>query len=182
MQPLILPFEGRHPRIAPDAFIAQSAVIIGDVEIGPRASIWYGCILRADTNSIRVGAETNIQDGTVIHVNHPPPGTERGSHGYAVEIGPRVTIGHMALVHACTLAEGSFVGMHASVIDGAYVEGEAMVAAGALVTPNKRVKRGELWAGRPAKFMRSLTTSDYEEFIETAQHYVELAQSYRRHR
>ena len=79
MQPLIIPFEGRHPKIAPDAFIAPTAVIIGDVEIGPRASVWYGCVLRGDTNSIRIGAETNLQDGTVIHVNHSPEGMERGA-------------------------------------------------------------------------------------------------------
>ncbi len=180
MQPLIIPFDGRHPRIAPDAFVAQNAVIIGDVEIGPRASIWYGCVLRADTNSIRVGAETNIQDGTVIHVNHSPEGMARGAHGYAVDIGARVTIGHMVLVHACTLAEGSFVGMHASVIDGAYVETGAMVAAGALVTPGKRVKGGELWAGRPARPMRALSADDLREFEETVRHYCEMAERYRR--
>jgi carbonic anhydrase/acetyltransferase-like protein (isoleucine patch superfamily) len=181
MHPLIIPFEGRLPRVAPDAFIAPNAVLIGDVEIGARASIWFGCVLRGDTNSIRVGEESNIQDGTVIHVNEPPAGMERGTHGYAVEIGPRVTVGHMALIHACTLAEGSFVGMHASVIDGAHVDTGAMVAAGALVTPNKRVKRGELWAGRPAKFMRELSETDLADFTETVRHYCELARAYRSH-
>jgi gamma-carbonic anhydrase len=181
MHPLIIPFEGRHPRIAPDAFIAPGAVIIGDVEIGPKASIWYGCVLRGDSNSIRVGAETNIQDGTVIHVNDPPEGTERGTHGFATDIGARVTIGHMALIHACTLADGSFVSMRAAVIDGAYVETGAMVAAGALVTPNKRVKRGELWAGGPAKLMRALSPADIEGFADTVRHYCELAEQHRRH-
>ena len=180
MHPLIIPFEGRHPRIAPDAFIAPGAVIIGDVEIGPRASIWFGCVLRGDTNSIRIGAETNIQDGTVIHVNHSPEGMERGAHGYATIIGARITIGHMALVHASTLADDSFVGMRAAVIDGAFVEGGAMVAAGALVTPNKRVKRGELWAGSPAKPMRALSEDEIGELAETVRHYCELAQIYRR--
>ena len=179
MQPVIIPFEGRHPKIAPDAFIAPTAVIIGDVEIGPRASIWYGCVLRGDTNSIRIGAETNLQDGTVIHVNHSPEGMERGLHGYATTIGARITVGHMALLHACTLADESFVGMRASVIDGAYVEGGAMVAAGALVTPNKRVKRGELWAGSPAKLMRPLSEAEIADFAGSVQHYCELAESYR---
>ena len=177
MHPLIVPFDGRHPRIAPDAFIAPTAVIIGDVEIGPRASIWYGCVLRGDTNSIRIGAETNIQDCTVIHVNHSP---ERGMHGFATEIGAGITVGHMALLHACTLADGSFVGMRASVIDGAYVETGGMVAAGALVTPNKRVKRGELWAGSPAKPMRALSPAEIEGFGESIRHYCELAESHRR--
>ena len=179
MGPLIIALDGIRPRIAPDAFIAPTAVLIGDVEVGPRANIWYGCVLRADTNSIRVGADTNVQDGTIMHVNHPPPGAARGTHGYAVSVGARVTIGHMALVHACTLADDSFVGMRAAVIDGAFVEGCAMVAAGALVTPNKRVKRGELWAGSPAKPMRALSEAEIGEFAETVRHYCELAQTYR---
>jgi gamma-carbonic anhydrase len=136
-------------------------------------------VLRADTNSIRIGADTNVQDGTVMHVNFPPPGVARGTHGFAVSVGARVTIGHMALVHASTLADDSFVGMRAVVIDGAHVEGGAMVAAGALVTPNKRVKRGELWAGSPAKPMRALSAADMAEFGEAVRHYCELAQIHR---
>jgi carbonic anhydrase/acetyltransferase-like protein (isoleucine patch superfamily) len=116
-----------------------------------------------------------------MHVNHSPEGLERGIHGYATIVGARVTVGHMALIHACTLADDSFVGMGAAVIDGAYVEGGAMVAAGALVTPNKRVKRGELWAGRPAKMMRPLSEAEIAEFADTVTHYRELARSYRRH-
>ena len=105
---------------------------------------------------------------------------ERGIHGYATIVGARVTVGHMALIHACTLADDSFVGMRAAVIDGAYVEGGAMVAAGALVTPNKRVKRGELWAGSPAKPMRALSPAEIEGFGESVRHYCELAESHRR--
>jgi carbonic anhydrase/acetyltransferase-like protein (isoleucine patch superfamily) len=179
MRPLIIPFNGIEPRVAPDAFIAATAVLIGDVEVGPRASIWHGCVLRGDTNSIRIGAETNVQDGTVMHVNHSPEGMARGAHGYAVHVGARVTIGHMALVHACTLADDCFIGMRAAVIDGAHVEGGAMVAAGALVTPNKRVKRGELWAGSPAKPMRELRPGEIAEFAWTVQHYCALAQMHR---
>jgi carbonic anhydrase/acetyltransferase-like protein (isoleucine patch superfamily) len=176
---LIIALNGMAPRVAPDAFIAPTAVLIGDVEVGPRASIWYGCVLRGDTNSIRIGADTNVQDGTVMHVNHPTPGAVRGTHGFAVIVGARVTIGHMALVHASTLADDSFVGMRAVIIDGAYVEDGAMVAAGALVTPNKRVKRGELWAGSPAKLMRALGPAEIAEFSESVRHYCELAQIHR---
>lgn len=178
MAGLILPHNGITPRIAPDAFIAETAVIIGDVEIGAGASIWYGCVLRGDANSIRVGARTNIQDGTVVHVN-----SEReGASATRTVIGDDVTIGHMALIHACTLEDQSFVGMKACVMDGVVVESGAMVAAGALVTPGKRVRKGEVWAGSPAKLMRPLSEKEASYLAHASEHYVELAQSYRRAR
>jgi carbonic anhydrase/acetyltransferase-like protein (isoleucine patch superfamily) len=175
MPALILPHNGITPKIAPDAFVAETAVIIGDVEIASGASIWYGCVLRGDANSIRIGARTNIQDGTVIHVNHE----REGAAGTRTVIGADITVGHMALLHACTLEDGSFVGMKACVMDGAVVETGAMVAAGALVTPGKRVKRGELWAGSPAKPMRPLTAAEAEMFQWTVDHYVERARVFR---
>ena len=135
---LILPYRGRLPAISPDAFIAPNAVVIGDVVIGPETGVWFGCVVRGDMNEIRIGARTNIQDGTVIHVD---------SQTYGAFIGSDVTIGHMCLIHACTLEDGSFVGMHATVMDGAVVERGAMVAAGAVVTPEKRVPSGQLWGG-----------------------------------
>jgi carbonic anhydrase/acetyltransferase-like protein (isoleucine patch superfamily) len=178
MPALIIPHGGITPRIAADAFIAETAVIIGDVEIGSGASIWYGCVLRGDANSIRVGARTNIQDGTVIHVN-----SEReGGGATKTVIGDDVTVGHMALIHACTLEDKSFVGMMACVMDGVIVESGAMVAAGALVTPGKRVLRGEVWAGSPAKLMRPVSEKEATYLAHAAEHYVELAQSYRRGR
>lgn len=175
MPALIKPFDGITPRIAPDAFIAETAVVIGDVEIGAGSSIWYGCVLRGDANSIKIGARTNIQDGTVIHVNHE----REGAAGTRTTIGSDITVGHMALLHACTLEDGSFVGMNACVMDGVVVEGGAMVAAGALVTPGKRVKKGELWAGSPAKLMRPLTEKEIVYFTYSVQHYADLAASYR---
>jgi carbonic anhydrase/acetyltransferase-like protein (isoleucine patch superfamily) len=178
MAGLILPHNGITPRIAPDAFIAETAVIIGDVEIGPGASIWYGCVLRGDANSITVGARTNIQDGTVVHVN-----SEReGAAATRTVIGDDVTIGHMALIHACTLEDQSFVGMKACLMDGVVVESGAMVAAGALVTPGKRVRKGEVWAGSPAKLMRPLSEKEAAYLAHASEHYVELAQSYRNRR
>lgn len=176
--PLIVPHQGVTPRIARDAFIAETAVIIGDVEIGPGASIWYGCVLRGDANSIRVGARTNIQDGTVIHVNSD----REGAVATKTVIGDDVTVGHMALIHACTLEDKSFVGMKACIMDGVVVEGGAMVAAGALVTPGKRVKRGEVWAGSPAKLMRPVSEKEASYLAHAAEHYVELAQTYLRAR
>ena len=172
---VIKPHHGVTPTIAPTAFIAETAVVIGDVVIGDEASIWYGCVLRGDGNSIRIGARTNIQDGTVIHVNHE----REGAAGTKTWIGDDITVGHMALLHACTLEDGCFIGMKACVMDGAVIESGAMVAASALVTPRKRVKRGELWAGNPAKLMRLLSMAELEYFVYSARHYCEMAASYR---
>src|SRR5690242_5306159 len=176
MPALIKPHNGITPKLAPDVFIAETAVVIGDVEIGAGSGIWYGCVLRGDSNSIKIGGRTNIQDGTIIHVNHE----REGAAGTRTTIGSDVTVGHMALLHACTLEDGSFVGMKACVMDGAVVEGGGMVAAGALLTPGKRVKRGELWAGSPAKLMRMLSEKEMAYFAYSAQHYAELAATYRR--
>ena len=147
----ILPFRGKFPKISKDAFIAHNAVIIGDVEIGPGSGIWYNCVLRGDMNEIRVGENTNIQDGTVVHVD---------SRTYGTYIGDNVTIGHMALIHACTLEDGSMVGMRATVMDGAVVENGGLVAAGALVAPGKKVGASQVWAGTPARFLRDIKDSD----------------------
>ena len=166
---LILPYKGTMPRIAKTAFIAPNAVVVGDVEIGPDTGIWFNCMLRGDINFIRVGARTNLQDGTIVHVN----GRE-----FATHIGSDVTVGHMCLLHACTIEDGAFIGMQATVMDGAVVESGAMVVAGALVTPGKRVKRGELWAGSPAKYMRPIGEKEIEMMTRIAPEYVELAREY----
>jgi carbonic anhydrase/acetyltransferase-like protein (isoleucine patch superfamily) len=178
MPALIMPYGDKHPRIAPDAFIAPTAVIIGDVEIASRASVWFGCVLRGDTNSIRVGAGTNIQDGTIVHCNHVPEGGDPEAPGFRTTIGAGITIGHMAMLHACTLEDGCFIGMRSAVIDGAVVESRGMVAAGAMITPFKRVREGELWAGSPAKLMRRLTPEEIAGFAYSAEHYAQLAASY----
>lgn len=151
-KPLILPFGGKTPRIHESAFIAPGAVVIGDVEIGPQASIWYNVVIRADINFIRIGARSNVQDGSVIHVE-----TDYGDGGHPAIIGDDVLIGHMAIVHGCTLENRAFVGMGAIVMDGCVIEGDAMLAAGAMLTPGKRLPARQLWSGRPAKYMRDLT-------------------------
>lgn len=167
---LILSFGDRHPVIAPDAFVAPNATVIGDTEIGAGSSIWFGCVLRGDVNSIRVGAGSNIQDGSIVHVTRAKFGTV---------IGSGVTIGHLALIHGCTLEDHSFVGMQATVMDGCVIESEGMLAAGALLTPGKRIARGELWAGRPARPMRRLEPEEIRNFHDTAAHYARLAATYR---
>jgi carbonic anhydrase/acetyltransferase-like protein (isoleucine patch superfamily) len=170
MQSVILPYRGIFPRIAASAFIAPGAVVTGDVEIGEGASVWFGCVVRGDVAPIVIGANSNIQDGSVVHGSTGKPPTW---------IGANVTVGHMALIHACRLEDGAFVGMKACVSDGAVVEGGAMVAAGALVTPGKRVPRGELWVGNPARFMRALAEREQRYVAELPARYVDLAAAYR---
>jgi carbonic anhydrase/acetyltransferase-like protein (isoleucine patch superfamily) len=183
--PIILTYRGITPKIDPRAFIAPGAVIIGDVQIGPDSSIWFGCVLRGDVNHIRIGARTNIQDGTVIHVASGLQPARMGAAstipegGYPTIIGDDVTVGHMALLHACTLADKSFVGMKAGVMDGCMVEREAMLAAGAVLTPGKTIPKGQLWAGTPAKFLRDLTDADIAQFDLRAEQYAELGAEYR---
>lgn len=170
MSGLILPFKGTLPTIAEDCFIAPNATVIGDVVIGSGSNVWFGCVIRGDVHEIRIGERTNIQDGTIVHVT----GGKFGTY-----IGSGITIGHGAVLHACTLEDNCFVGMGATILDGAVVESGAMVAAGAVVTPGKRVRRGELWAGNPAKIMRELRPEDVEFFPRSAANYVALAEQYR---
>jgi carbonic anhydrase/acetyltransferase-like protein (isoleucine patch superfamily) len=170
MSGLILPYRNRRPRIDDEAWIAPNATVIGDVEIAAGANVWFGCVLRGDVAAIRVGARANIQDGTVVHVSTGKPPTF---------IGARVTIGHMALIHACRLEDRCFVGMKACILDGAVVETGAMVAAGALVTPGKRVTAGQLWGGTPARPMRDLTPEEKRYIDELPDRYSGLAQEYR---
>lgn len=166
---MIKSFKNTMPKIEASAFLAENAVIIGDCEIGDESSIWYNCVLRGDVNDIKIGKRSNIQDGTVIHVSSTTQGTY---------IGDDVTVGHMALLHACTIGDRAFIGMQACVMDDAIVEEEAMVAAGALVTPGKRIPSRQLWGGRPAKFMRHLTEEEIEFLRVSASRYVRLSREY----
>lgn len=159
------------PDIAPDVFLAPGACVIGDVVIGEGANIWFQCTVRGDVNSIRIGARTNLQDGTVVHVSRREPGQTL--------IGDEVTVGHKVLLHACRLHSRCFIGMGATVMDEAEVETDAMLAAGALLTQRKRVPSGQLWGGRPAKFMRNLTDDEIAYNAGTATHYSRMAAEYR---
>ncbi|MBI1272515.1 MAG: gamma carbonic anhydrase family protein [Alphaproteobacteria bacterium] len=167
--PIILPYRGMLPKIDPRAFIAPGAVVIGDVEIAAEASVWFGCVLRGDVNVIRVGPRSNLQDGTIVHV---------ASEGQGTFIGANCTIGHCALLHACTLEDDSFVGMRASAFDGAKVSSGAMLGSGAMLTRGKIVPPGQIWAGSPAKHLRDITPNDQKEFTVRAAQYVALAQEY----
>lgn len=168
----ILPCRGIAPRIHPDAFIAPGAWIIGDVEIGPGASIWYNCVLRGDINRIVVGARSNVQDGTVIHV-------EDGDPGLPTIIGADALVGHMAVLHGCAVEDGGFVGMGSVMMDASRVAARGMLAAGALLSPGKVVPAGELWAGRPAKPMRALTPEQIAGMAEQTAKYLAMAADHR---
>jgi carbonic anhydrase/acetyltransferase-like protein (isoleucine patch superfamily) len=167
---MIFALNGVAPQIDPTAWVAPGAVLIGDVRVGPGANIWFGCILRGDTNPIVIGARTNIQDGTIIHVDHDQNFTE---------IGADVTIGHAAIIHACRLHDRAFIGMGATVLDGAVVEEGGMLGARGLLTPGKRIGRHELWTGSPARLARVMSDAERAQWDLTAPHYVGLAQAYR---
>lgn len=164
-------FNGTAPDIADGVFIAPGAQVIGNVRIGAGASVWYNTVLRADVQTIVVGERSNIQDGSVIHVT-------RKTHG--TFIGNDCLIGHLAMVHGCTLEDHAFVGLGAIVMDGCVIETDGMLAAGAMLTPGKRIGRGQLWAGRPAAYLRDLKPEEIARNRAGAAGYVELAQAHRR--
>jgi gamma-carbonic anhydrase len=166
----IYSLDGITPKVAPDAFIAPSAAVIGDVEIGAQTGIWFHCLVRGDINIIRIGARTNIQDGTIVHVD---------SGGFATYIGDDVTVGHNAVIHACRLNNRAFVGISATVLDGAVIEEGGVLGAGGLLTPGKVIGRNELWVGAPAKLARVMTDEERRRFDRNADVYRQLAARYR---
>lgn len=172
----LIAIHGKAPRIHDSAFIAPGCRIIGDVEIGPDASVWYNCVIRADVNRIVIGARSNVQDGTVIHCDSPMPGAP---DGFATLIGEDVLIGHMAMIHGTTIEDRGFVGFSAQTMNGCVIEADGMLAAGALLAPGKRVPSRQLWSGRPATFMRELDDRALAGLQLGVAHYVENARHHR---
>ena len=166
----IHPFRDKRPQLADGVFLAPSAVRTGDIEVGEHVSFWFHTVARGDVNWIRVGAGSNIQDGSVLHVSY---------RQFALTIGERVTVGHGAIVHGCTLEDCCLVGMGATILDGAVVESEAQVAAGALVPPGKRIPAGHLAVGVPAKVVRPLTDEELAKNAEGVDRYQSLKEDYR---
>jgi carbonic anhydrase/acetyltransferase-like protein (isoleucine patch superfamily) len=164
------PYRGILPAIHATAFIAPGTHVIGDVQIGENSSLWFNCVARGDVHSVRIGARSNVQDGSVIHVTGGRFGTL---------IGNDVLVGHGCIVHGCRLEDESFVGMGAVVMDGCIIERGGMLGAGSLLPPGKIVKSGELWFGRPARFLRELSREEIEGNRQAVVHYVKLAQEYR---
>lgn len=167
--PILRHYKDKKPLIGKQVFIAESAALIGDVEIGPRSSIWYGAVLRGDVFHIKVGADTSIQDNAVVHVTD-------GRH--ASLIGNRVTVGHGAIIHGCTVEDSCIIGMGAVVMDRAHIGARSIIGAGALVTPGTVVPEGHLAVGSPARVKRALTDDELAWIENSALHYVELAAEY----
>jgi carbonic anhydrase/acetyltransferase-like protein (isoleucine patch superfamily) len=165
-------FEDIDPFIAEDAYVDPAATVIGDVTIGARSSVWPQCVLRGDVNIIRIGERTNIQDGTIVHVAHDG---EFSPGGHATTIGDDVTVGHRAIVHACTIEDRVLIGMGTIIMDGAVVRADVMLGAGALVPPGKELESGWLYVGSPAKAHRELTDEEYRLLKYSAKHYTEVA-------
>jgi len=170
MSGLIYPYRGTLPEIAGDVFVAPNATVIGNVKIGAGSSIWFNTVLRGDVEAIYIGERTNLQDGNIVHVT---------GGKYETHIGNDVSIGHCALIHGGTLEDRCFIGMSATVMDNVVVETGSMVAAGALVTPGKRVKAGELWGGNPARKMRELKPAEVDLQPYVVDMYINLGREYR---
>jgi carbonic anhydrase/acetyltransferase-like protein (isoleucine patch superfamily) len=156
-------------------YVDPAATVIGDVELGDDVSLWPGAVVRGDVERIRIGARTNVQDTAVLHVTHDGP---YSPGGFPCIVGSDVTIGHGAVVHACTVGDRCLIGMHATLLDGVVVERHAFVGAGALVPPGKVIGEGELWVGNPARCVRRLGDSEIEALRYSASHYVELKDEY----
>jgi gamma-carbonic anhydrase len=171
----IIAIGGKAPVIDDSAFIAPGCRIIGDVTIGPEASIWYNCVIRAEVNRIVIGARSNIQDGSIVHCDGPMPGAE---DGYPTIIGEDVLVGHHVMLHGCILQDRAFVGLSATVMNGAVIAGDAMLAAGAMLTQNKRIEARQLWAGSPARFVRDLDDAAVMGMRIGVAHYVENAKAH----
>ena len=168
----IIPIHGKVPKIHETAFIAPGCTIIGDVEIGANSSIWYNCVLRADVASIRIGERTNVQDGSVLHCDGPKPGDEDGC---PLIIGDDVLIGHMAMVHGCTIHDRGFVGLGAIAMNKSVIASDSMLGAGAMLTERKAMGERELWTGRPAKMTRELVEPVVAGMQLGVAHYAENA-------
>ena len=165
----LVTIEGKTPQITDSAFIAPGCRLIGDVHVGEGASIWYNCVVRADVDRIVIGARSNIQDGSVIHCDA----------GVPTIIGEDVLIGHMAMIHGATLMDRAFVGLGAIVMNHCIIEGDAMLAAGAMLTERKHMLSGELWGGRPAAKMRDLPEKAIMGMRMGTAHYIENAKRHR---
>ncbi|MBP1735168.1 MAG: gamma carbonic anhydrase family protein [Deltaproteobacteria bacterium] len=170
-QIVIVEFEGKHPRIDPTAFVAENAMIIGDVDVGPRANIWFNCIVRGDTNYIRIGTNCNLQDACVLHV-------VKGL--YPVILEDDVVIGHRVVVHGCHIGKGSLIGIGAIVLDGAEIGEESIIGAGSVVSPKSIIPPRTLAMGAPARVVRSLDMVDIDKIQGITQEYLELMEAYRK--
>ncbi len=159
----------RQPQIDPSAYVAPRATVIGDVKLAAKTSVWPSAVLRGDINSIEVGEGSNIQDGSVVHL----------ADDFPVRIGQYVTIGHMAMIHACTIEDECLIGMHATVLDGAVIGRQSIIAAGALVTKNTHIPPGSMVVGMPAKVVRTLDPDNRISLRKWAEKYIQVAAAHK---
>jgi carbonic anhydrase/acetyltransferase-like protein (isoleucine patch superfamily) len=171
----IRPYKNIKPTIHKNVYIDESAVVIGDVEIGDDSSIWPMVVVRGDVNSIRIGQRTNIQDGSVLHVTHVGP---FDPEGYSLNIGDNVTVGHKAMLHGCTIEDDCLIGMGTVVMDGAIVHSQVIIGANSLVPPGRELESGYLWVGSPARKIRPLTEEEKEFFRYSADNYIKVKNNY----
>jgi carbonic anhydrase/acetyltransferase-like protein (isoleucine patch superfamily) len=164
-------FENISPTIAASAYVDEAALVLGEVTIGEDASLWPKVVARGDVNTIHIGARTNIQDGTILHVSHD---SEFEPGGFALHIGADITVGHQAILHGCTVEDRCLIGMAATIMDGAVVRSGAIVGAGSLVPPGRELEGGFLWVGSPARKARALRPEEEGFLTYSAAHYVEL--------
>ncbi|MCU7800894.1 MAG: gamma carbonic anhydrase family protein [gamma proteobacterium symbiont of Lucinoma myriamae] len=172
----IRPFKQAKPDIGKDVYIDESAQVIGQVEIGADSSVWPNTTIRGDVNWIKIGANTSIQDGSTLHVTHDHTNNHPGGH--PLSIGSQVTVGHNVVLHGCTIEDNCLIGMGAIILDEAHLEKNVFLAAGALVSPGKRLESGNLYIGSPARKLRALTEDEIEGLQYSAEHYVRLKNDY----
>lgn len=167
---ILMPWRGHEPQLGSDIFLASGAAVIGQVELGDEVNVWFNTVIRGDVNTIKIGARTNIQDNTTVHVTAKSGPTSIGSD---------VTIGHNAVIHACTIEDECLIGMGATILDGAVIRSRCFVAAGSVVTPGKEMPSGMMVMGAPAKAVRPLTEAELAFLKRSARDYVETARSYK---
>ncbi len=168
-------FNNHKPQVAASAYVDPEAVVIGEVRIGVDASVWPMAVIRGDVNHIIIGAYSNIQDGSILHVTHKSDSNPKGG---PLVIGEGVTVGHAAILHACTIGDYCLVGMGSTILDNAQMEHHSMLGAGSVLPPGKLIKSGELWVGNPAKKVKDLSQSQIESLEYSANHYVKLKDMY----
>jgi carbonic anhydrase/acetyltransferase-like protein (isoleucine patch superfamily) len=168
-------YRGKAPTISASAYVDATALIIGDVAVADDASIWPMVVVRGDVQAIRIGARTNIQDGSVLHVTHA---SRFAAQGHALELGADITVGHRAILHGCRIGDGCLIGMAATVMDGAVLEAGVLLGAGSVVTPGEQLEGGHLWVGTPARRVRPLREEETEYLKYSAAHYVGLKNHY----
>jgi carbonic anhydrase/acetyltransferase-like protein (isoleucine patch superfamily) len=164
-------FEDKKPIFHSSTYIDETALVLGDVQIGENTSIWPLTVIRGDVNSIQIGNNTNIQDNSVLHVTHDGP---YNPGGFNLKIGNNVTVGHRVILHGCNIGDSCLIGMGATIMDGAIIEPQSLIGAGSLVTPNKLLESGYLWMGSPIRKVRKLTDEELESIEYSALSYVKL--------